>query len=98
LVGVWHAATRAEAERILGHIPPLRGLDAAGLFPEAGRFDGPLQPDRYPLIPGDMDRTFAALAVAAGAPLVSADGPLTAGARAHGVAVLSPSEAARALL
>lgn len=98
LVHVWCDATRAEADHLLSTIPPLRGTDAEALFPEAGRFASPLNPGAYPGVPGTLDRTFAALADAAGVPLVTADGPLAAGARAHGLAVLSPAAAARGLL
>ena len=98
LVAVWSAATRAEAEAVVGRIPPLCGVDLALLFPDAGRHDGPLDPAAYARVPDAADRAFAALAVAAGVPLVTADGPLVEGARAHGLRVLSPSEAARLLL
>ena len=96
LVAVWNAATRAEAERVVGQIPPLAGLDVGAVFGEAGRWDGPLDLGPFAHVEGQLDRQLAALAAAAGVPLVSADRPLAEGARAAGVAVLRPAEAARA--
>ena len=95
LVAVWCAATRAEAEAVVGQIPPLRGVDLVPLFPETGRHDGPLDSAAYARVPDVPDRVFAALAAAAGVPLVTADAPLVEGARAHGLRVLSPSDADR---
>lgn len=97
LVNLWRATTRAEAERLFATIPPLRRQGTAAFFPEAGRYDGLFDPAAYPEVPGRIDRVFAALAGATGAPLVTADGPLAAGARTHGVPVLSPAEAVRLL-
>ena len=98
LVTLWTSRTRAEAEAVLGRIPPLRDLDLGPLFPEAGRLDGPTDPGAFDRVPGPADRPFAALAHAAGAPLVTADASFAAGARAHGLDVRSPAEAARTLL
>ncbi|PAP77712.1 PIN domain-containing protein [Rubrivirga marina] len=98
LLALWTEATRAEAVSVLGRIPPLRPADLGALFPEAGQVQLLLDSDRFDRVPGPADRTFAALASAAGAPLVTADAPLAEGARAHGVDVRAPSEAARSLL
>lgn len=98
LVALWTGATRAEAVAVLGRIPPLRHLDLSALFPEAGRLDAPLHPAAFDRVPDPADRAFAALADAAGVPLVTADAPLVAGARAHGLDVRSPGAAARTLL
>ena len=98
LVALWCEATRAEAEAVVSRIPPLRAVDLALLFPDEGRVDDALDPTAFSHVPDVADRSFAALASAAGVPLVTADAPLVAGARAHGVVVFSPGEAARALL
>ena len=98
LVALWSPATRAEARAVLGRIPPLRHLDLGDFFPEAGRLDVPLDPAAFDRVPDPADRAFVTLAAAAGAPLVTADAPLAAGARAHGVDVRSPSATARSLL
>lgn len=95
VLALWSEATRAEGLAVLGRIPPLRDLDPAPLFAEAGRVDGPLAPDRYAAVPGEADRLFAALAGATGAVLVSLDGPLLDGARAHGVDARRPSALTR---
>ncbi|WP_412062803.1 putative toxin-antitoxin system toxin component, PIN family [Rubrivirga sp. IMCC45206] len=95
LLALWSPATRAEGLAVLGRIPPLRGLDPDGLFPPAGRIDGPLASDRYPSIPGETDRRFAALADAHGAVLVTLDAPLLDGALAHGLDARRPSQITR---
>lgn len=97
LLALWTEATRAEAVAVLGRIPPLRDLDLGALFPEAGQVHLLLDPDSFDRVPGPADRTFAALASAASAPLVTADAPLAEGAHAHGVDVRAPGETARLL-
>ena len=95
LVALWTEATRAEARSVIGRIPPLQSADVEALFPDSGRIDLPLDPSAFTAVPDVADRAFAALALAAGVPLVTADGPLVAGARAHGVTVVSAGDAAR---
>ena len=97
LVAAWTDETRAEAERVVGQIPPLRGVDLDGAFRPSGRWGGPLGLGPFAHVAGRLDQTLAALAAAAGVPLVTADGPLLDGARAAGAVVLRPAEAARAL-
>ena len=97
LVAVWAEATRAEAERVVSQIPPLRGVDLDGAFRPSGRWGGPLDLGPFAHVAGRLDQTLAALAAAASVPLVTADRPLAEGARAAGVAVLRPAEAAHSL-
>lgn len=95
LVALWTEATRAEAERVVGAISPLSGSGLSDVFGSDGYYAGPLDLAPFAHLAGAVDRTLAALAEAAGAPLVTADGPLQDGARASGVDVLRPSEAVR---
>ena len=97
LLALWTDATRAEAKRILGQIPPLEDYDLALLFPEAGRVAAPLALGPISGADGVIDQTLAALALSAGAPLVTADRLLAAAATAVGATVLSPTEAERRL-
>ena len=98
LLALWTDATRTEAERMFGQIPPLDDHDLAPLFPEAGRVAAPLDMDAVAGADGVVDQTLAALALSTGAPLVTADRLLTDAAAAAGVTVFSPAEAARRLL
>ena len=98
LLALWTDATRTEAERMFGQIPPLEDYDLALLFPEAGRVAAPLDMDAVAGADGVVDQTLAALALSTGAPLVTADRLLTDVAAAAGVTVFSPAEAARRLL
>ena len=70
---VWNDATRRESERILGKIPPLRGIDAAQLFRAGDRISLDTHPEQFATVPDPDDRKFAALAHAAGATLISSD-------------------------
>ena len=70
---VWNDATRCEIEHILGRIPPLRAHAVAVLFRPEDRFAGETDPGRFAAIPDPDDRTFAALAHAVGAVLVTSD-------------------------
>jgi predicted nucleic acid-binding protein len=73
---VWNDATRRESERILGQIPPLRGIDAAQLFRAGDRISLDTHPEQFAAVPDPDDRKFAALAHAAGATLISNDAHL----------------------
>ena len=97
LVAVWCDETRAEAERVVSRIPPLTAFDWDGVFRDAGRHPAPLDRGPFAYVAGRLDRTLAALALAASAPLVTADGPLFDGAGAGGVVAYRPSQAAEAL-
>jgi predicted nucleic acid-binding protein len=88
---VWSDATRAETERIMRRIPPLSADAFLDLFRSEDRFDGPADPDAFGHVPDAEDRKFAALAVAAGATVVSNDGHLL-GAAGGELSVLSPGE------
>ena len=99
LLALWTDATRTEAERMFGQIPPLDDHDLAPLFPLLwGRVAAPLDMDAVAGADGVVDQTLAALALSTGAPLVTADRLLTDVAAAAGVTVFSPAEAARRLL
>ena len=91
---VWNDATRREIEQILGQIPPLRphALAVADLFRRADRFAGATYPERFVEIADPDDRKFAALAVAAGAALVSNDDHLLRHREHLEVPVLTPRE------
>ncbi|MDT0632171.1 hypothetical protein RQM47_10470 [Rubrivirga sp. S365] len=96
LVTVWNAATRAEAECVVGQIPPLAAFDWTGVFRDAGRWGGAVDLAPWAHLAGRLDQTLAALALAASAPLVTADGPLHDGAGEGGVVALRPAPAAAA--
>lgn len=87
---VWNETTRAETLHTLNRISPLAGRDFAALFrPEAEHF-GTTNPAAYPFIPDPADRAFAALAEAAGAPLITNDAHLLNHKAALAVPVLTP--------
>ena len=76
VVLVWNESTRGEAERVLRKIPPLDWDEVRDLFTDEGRFDGDTDPEAFDAVPDPTDRKFAALAAAAGVPLVTADDDL----------------------
>ena len=96
LVAAWCDDTRAEAERVVGQIPPLALFEWAGVFRDAGRHPAPLDLGPHGDLAGRLDQTLAALALAVSAPLVTADGPLFEGAGRGGVVVYRPAQAAEA--
>ena len=70
---VWNQATRRETRSVLERIPPLAWEDVAPLFrPAAEHRDGG-HLAAVSFIEDAEDRKFAALALSAGVPLVSAD-------------------------
>ena len=94
LVAVWCDDTRAEAERVVGQIPPLAAFDWGGVLRDVGRHPAPLDLGPFAHVAGRLDQTLAALALATATPLVTADGPLLEGARLGGVIALRPGGAA----
>ena len=97
LAVVWTAATRDEAERVVGQIPPLGAFDWSAIFRPDGEHTAPLDLAPFEHVAGHLDQTLAALALAASVPLVTADGPLVAGAEQSGVLVYRPAQALAAL-
>lgn len=95
VVLVWNEATRQEARAVLGRIPPLDFDGIAPLFDETGYFEGTTHPERFVDVPDPDDRKFAALAHAAGCPVVSADDDLLGAPPVEGLRVLRPSQARR---
>lgn len=69
----WSDLTRAETRRILQKIPPLAWDDVAEVFRPEARLDVEVDEDRFSAVPDPEDRKFAALALEAGAILVSSD-------------------------
>jgi predicted nucleic acid-binding protein len=91
---VWHARTQAEARRILTRVPRLGWAPVAALFRAEDEHPAPLDTEAavFAIIPDAADRKFAALAMATGAVVVSADDDLL-GVRDHlPVAVRRPRE------
>lgn len=75
---VWNQATRRETRSVLERIPRLRWEDVAPLFrPTAEHRDGG-DLKAVSFVEDPEDRKFAALALSAGVPLVSADDHLLA--------------------
>src|SRR5215211_1222060 len=70
---VWNDATRREVERILRRIPRLSWERVAPLFREEWTYVGETHPEQFDYVPDPADRHFAALADAAGVPLVTSD-------------------------
>ena len=68
----WNEGTRREIERVLRRIPPLRGIDASDLFREEDRIEEVGSGD-FAMISDPDDRVFAAVAVSAGATIVTND-------------------------
>lgn len=88
----WDAATRAETRRILERIPRLDWADAAPLFDGGIEIAAPPDHPAFALIGDPADRKFAALALAAGAVLVSNDSDLLSVRENLPLQVLTPSE------
>lgn len=77
-------------------IPPLRKQPVGEYFLPEGRFEGATQPERFRGVPDPDDRKFAALAYAAGVPLISNDSDLL-DYRSKDVEVLTPGAAVEVL-
>lgn len=69
----WDIPTRRETRQVLERIPPLDWPAVAPLFAEGLQVEGARPDPAFALIPDPTDRKFAALALAAGAILISAD-------------------------
>jgi len=89
---IWNKATRREIDLIVNRIPPLRKLDFSDLFVPVDEYLGPVDPARFSDIPDPDDWKFAALAHAAGVPLVSNDSHLLDQREHHDLIVLTPGE------
>lgn len=92
---LWNDATRRETERILRQIPRLSWDHVAPLFSEENRFTGETNPADFGYVPDPADRKFAALADAAGVPLVTSDQDLLQGRERASVPILTPAEFVR---
>jgi predicted nucleic acid-binding protein len=89
---IWDDATHGEIEHVLRRIPRRSWGAVAELFREEDRLNGETHPDQFGYVPDPTDRKFAALAAAAGAPLVTSDrGLLNARGQAP-FPILKPSE------
>lgn len=95
---VWDEATRRETRRVLERIPRRSWEEAADLFDESGAWTGKTRPADFGGVPDATDRKFAALAFAAGVPLVSSDGDLLDHSAGQGYEVRTPSEMVAAVL
>lgn len=73
---VWNAATRGETRAVLRQIPPLRWETFEASFRPESEHAAPTDPAAFGAVPDPDDRQFAALAAAAGVPLVSNDNHL----------------------
>ena len=89
---VWNRGTRGETARTMKKIPPIRAFPLDGLFRPAGRFDGPAPAHAIREVRHVPDRKFAALAAAAGVPLVTRDVDLLAPREAIPAPVFTPEE------
>jgi predicted nucleic acid-binding protein len=88
---IWNESTRRETEVILRRIPHLHWERVADLFQPETEFTGPVDPERFVLVPDSEDRKFAALSAAVQTPLVTNDNDLLAHRNIIGVdAVVMP--------
>src|SRR5215470_700504 len=87
---IWNEPTRRETELILSQIPHLDWERVADLFHPKTEFRGPVDPESFVFVPDPEDRKFAALSVAAQAPLITNDNHLLSHKHSIGVEVLSP--------
>ena len=88
---VWNPPTRDETRAVLRRIPRLSWEAVAPLFDAAPPFDGVCDEAAVAFVEDPADRKFAALALAAGAALVTADAHLLD--HAGRLPALRPSEA-----
>jgi predicted nucleic acid-binding protein len=94
---VWDQPTRREARRLLEQIPRLTWESVEDLFTVGGEFTASRQPADFPQVRDPEDRKFAALAAAAGVPLVSSDQDLLEHQGGGAFEVKTPGEMLRCL-
>jgi len=87
---IWNEPTRRETEMILRRIPHLDWERVADLFQPEMEFTGPVDPERFILVPDPGDRKFAALSAAAQTRLVTNDNHLLSHRKIIGVDVITP--------
>lgn len=88
----WNDGTRKEIEHTVRRIPVLSNDVLNGIFREEDRHRGKVDPSPFDYIADPADRKFAALAVAAGVPLVSSDDHLLMWRDRIPVPVLTPGD------
>lgn len=93
---IWNDKTRRETERIVRKIPVLANEVLNDVFREEDRYEGALDEKPFEFITDREDRKFAALAVAADAPLITNDDHLLAWKNRLPVPVLTPADFMRA--
>lgn len=91
IVLVWDEATRRETERVVAKIPRLDADALAPVFAAGERWAGPVDRARAAFVEDPEDVKFAALAIAAGATLVSSDRHLTVHDGRDGLVVKGPA-------
>ena len=92
---IWNDATRRETRRILERIPPIAWAPFAGLFREADRFAGAVNPGWFGQVQDPADRKFGALAYAADATLITQDDDLLSVRSNVPVPIVTPAEFVR---
>jgi len=93
----WDPPTRQETRQVLERIPPLNWSEVEPLFAQGRRFDDAPPHPAFARISDPADRKFAALALAAGAVLVSSDRHLLSVRDDLPVTVRTPAEYLTAL-
>ena len=89
---VWNEATRGESRSVVEQIPPLSWDPFSDLFREEGRYDAGIAPEEMDHVPDPADRTFAALASATDAVLITNDDDLLGNRDEAEVCIVSPDE------
>lgn len=89
---VWDEPTRRETRNVLRRIPRLSWEEVEDLFTEGGAHRGGTEPGGFGRVTDATDRKFAALAAAAGVPLVSSDHDLLEHRGDPGFEVRTPGE------
>lgn len=89
---MWHGETRAETRLQLQKIPPISWEPFADLFVDENKVPGMLDVAAFTFVDDRDDRKFAALAVQAGATLVTNDGHLLDVAKQIGAPVVTPGQ------
>jgi putative PIN family toxin of toxin-antitoxin system len=89
---VWNEATRQETRTVVEKISPLHWDGFVDLFREETRHTEGVDPDEIDYVPDPGDRTFAALAGAADAALITNDDDLLANRREADILIVKPDE------